>query len=173
MDSETIKNSIVNMRDKVVPQPKAEVPVSTEPGDLILNHAAYDFLGLNFANRTGRENMETNKKVQAILEYARENSEDPIAFLRQMEAKLGQADNAPLLEKLYHAVKFREKAEEIAPLEERRANYSQKSKEAQLLIEDLKKQLASAKETARINARLAIIEKQKEIFEKKLAKLNG
>lgn len=173
MDSEVIKNSIVNMREKVVPQVPATPPVSAEPGDIITTHAAYDFLGMDFKNRTGRENLEINKKIQTILDYARESSEDPIAFLRQMESKLGKGDDRSLLERLYHMVKFREQAEEIVPIEERKADYSSKAKEALTKIEQLKKELLSTKEKAKLAQKLAIIEKQRELFERKLAKLNG
>lgn len=171
---ETIQNSILSVKQKTLPTTHAPASVGTFEGVVKL-HALYDFFGLDFSQRTGRETLELQKKLRDVQEYLDENYDDTSAGLRDIEQKLGNKPlDKSLLDHVYHHIKYKNEVFKSRPKEEQEVSYQDKIKEAnsqiealRLSISETRQQVRSAKELERTQARIARMEERRTLIEAK------
>lgn len=173
-----IQQSIINVKSKVLPVRVANSPAGVE-GDLLMKQQVYDYFGLDFKVRTGREMLEVNKKVDTIIDYLRENYDDLSAGLGEVERQAGPVGvNENKLEHFYRTIKYKNEAFESLPQEERSEKQTSRVKEVESEIAALHgelkagaEKLREAKEMQRLASKLERLEKMRESRMKKLEKL--
>ena len=171
--TDTIQSSILSVKQKVLPLHTAEMPIQHE--GLLRLHPLYDFFGLDFSSRTGRETMDMQRKVKTVLDYITENFDDVNVGLKTLEQQFGArpADRSSL-EHFYHGIKYKNQAFESAPKHEQENTYKDKIAQANAQIEAAKSEISKAREEARdvkelskTTERLARMEERRTLIEAK------
>lgn len=179
MDKElvdTINSSVLSVRSKVVPNAAVSAQPMQHEGAIKL-YALYDYFGLDFSTRTGRDTLGDQKKVKTILDYLNENFDDINEGLRTLEQQFGsRPSNVSPLEHIYHGIKFKVQALEAQPKESQSASYKEKIADANKQIAQMKadiqaamNQQKAAKEYAKVAERLQRVEERRAIMEAKAA----
>lgn len=176
--TELVQSSVINVRNKIVPQRVANSQSSFE-GDLPLKQRLYDYFGLDFKSRTAREFQEINKKVDAIREYLTENFDDLSAGLAAIERQGGALPvDGNLLDHFYRAVKYKSQAFDMLPDAEKQATSASKLQSVEGDIAKLKaelqegrEKLKEAKTLQKMTERIQRLEEKKVLFAQKLERL--
>lgn len=171
--ADTIQNSVLSVKQKVLPLRVAETPIQHE--GLLRLHSLYDFFGLDFSHRTGRETIDVQRKVKTVLDYITENFDDVNTGLRALEQQFGaKPADVSSLDHFYHNVKYKSVAFESSPAEEKRESYETKISQANAQIESAKAEIRKALDEARsvkeynkITERLARVEERKALIQEK------
>jgi chromosome segregation ATPase len=175
---ETIQNSILSFKSKVLPSTPAEQPMNMEGGILKL-HSLYDFFNLDFGSRTARESQEINRKLRVVEDYVEDNFDDMSAGLVELRNKFGANPlDVTLLDHFYHNIKYSNTSFQNLPKEKKEDDYKSRISEAQNKMESLRNEIREgmekmkeAKELEKLTSRLAKLEEKKTRNETRLNEL--
>lgn len=150
--SDFIKEGIVKVKSKVLPSSAStNATYITHEGNITELYSAYDYLGLDFASRSSRENQDVFKKVKTVIDHIKENyDEDLITGLSKLGQKFGQRPgDKSLIDHLYHGVKYAHESFNKKTSQEKVTTYKDQIRESAGKIEQLKGEIKAAMDQAR------------------------
>lgn len=170
--TQAIQDSVINIRQKTLPAQKVPGGLATQ--EHLLNvHTLYDFFGLDFASRTGREAVEDQRKIAVVEKYISENFDEPMEGLRTLDGQFGaRPTDTSRLDHFYHCIKYKNEAFERLPAEEQHKEYTSRLEQTRARIEETRAsiraamdQAKEAKELAKETERLHRMETRRAIIE--------
>lgn len=175
----SIQDSIVSIKSKVLPNAvpqAAQQPFSQE--GVLESHILYDFFNLDFKSRTGRETIETDKKLETIKEYLKENYGDIPTGLADLTRKFGETPvDISRLDNFYHKIRYDRQAFDMQANDKKEAKYRERldelakeESEVRTALAEARNSVKNVKDLEKQTMRLARLEKMRSTLQETVKK---